>query len=155
LLLLSDIIITLNKSADYSKLTLLIYVGAIWVLWLSALPLIISSLITLILLIVLLQLWRGAIAFPPFTQVSYQAGYWRLQGSDGQEYKFEQAFISFEGGLFFLLTFTGYSARKTIVIFSDQITTSQTRHLWLLRRLQPHDNTSAMEKRRFFPRPQK
>ena len=155
MLLLSDITITLNKSNDYLKLTILIYAGAIWVLWLSALPLILKCLITLILLIILLQLWRGAIPFPSFTQISYQAGLWQLLGRDGQEYKFEQAFISFEGGLFFLLTFTGNSARKTIVVFSDQIATSQSRCLWLLRRLQPQSNQSAMEKRRFFSRSQK
>jgi hypothetical protein len=71
---------------------------------------------------------------PAYDKITYHPGFWLLHKTNGEQIKYERAFIGFEGGIFILLTLTGISRQKSIVIFNDQITMDQYRVLKLIYR---------------------
>ena len=72
---------------------------------------------------------RNKLPMSHYQKLSYHPGYWILHEVNGRQIKYERASISFEGGIFVLLSLSGISSRKTLVIFKDQITTAQYRVL--------------------------
>jgi len=66
---------------------------------------------------------------PAYSRLAYQAGYWVLRANSGRSHKFERVTVRFDGGLFILLTLTGYGPSKNLVIFNDQMTNKQHRIL--------------------------
>lgn len=126
---ISNFTITLGKSSTYLKLVCLIHVFAVVVLWNSSLPLYILIIMMLILLVSFILIAYSRVPVPAFNQLSYHKNYWLLHDVYGHTIKYEQAHISFDAGLFVLLTLTGEDASKKLVIFADQLTTSQHRAL--------------------------
>ncbi len=127
----SDFTITLRQSNDYARLVFIIHLFAMLVLLQSAIP--VSLIITgfLVLLICMAPLVRSKIPNPKYQSLSYRAGFWLLGARNGKEPKYEQAYVSFDGGFFILLTLTGAGSPKTLVIFNDQLKVDQMRTLRL------------------------
>ena len=93
----------------------------------SALPLIVIIAFVMILTLSVIIIAHSRKALPNFLKLTYHPGYWLLHEVKGRQIKYERATIGFDGGLFMLLTLSGNSPRKNLVIFSDQITTAQYR----------------------------
>lgn len=64
-----------------------------------------------------------------YHQLSYHTHYWLLHSIDGLETRFENARISFDGGLFIVLTLTNEMLSKNLIIFVDQLSLAQYRIL--------------------------
>ena len=131
LLPLSGFTITLNKSRDYVRCAVLIHVLAVIVLIRSALPLLMIFMLFLVLIIFFIFIIYSKSPISTYHKLSYHPGYWLLHEVNGNHIKFEHASIGFEGGVFLLLTLTGISPRKNLVIFKDQISTEEYRILKL------------------------
>jgi len=129
LLHLSNFTITLGKSNNYLRMACLIHVFAIVVLWHSSLPIYVIICMLLVLIVSLTLIARSKIPVPEYNQLSYHKSYWLLHDIHEQEIRYEQAHISFDAGLFILLALTGESPSKKLVIFVDQLSTSQYRAL--------------------------
>ena len=95
----------------------------------SGLPLIEKAFFGLLLLVFFINVLRSKLPLPQYQALSYHPGYWLLQKTNGQQIKYERAYIGFEGGIFVLLHLTGISPQKTLVVFKDQITLEQHRML--------------------------
>lgn len=83
----------------------------------------------LVLIVSFTLIVRSKIPVPEYRQLSYHKTYWLLHDIHEQEIRYEQAHISFDAGLFILLTLTGESLSKKLVIFVDQLSGSQYRAL--------------------------
>lgn len=129
MLLLSDFVITFKPSNDYLKLALLIHLFTIIVLLKSAFPVLLIMLTLFLLLVCLIRIIRAPMPLPAYSRLAYQAGYWVLRANSGRSHKFERVTVRFDGGLFILLTLTGYGPSKNLVIFNDQMTNKQHRIL--------------------------
>jgi hypothetical protein len=147
LLHLSSFTITLGKSNHYLRLVYLIYVFAVVVLWHSSLPLFVMICMLLILIMSLRQIVQSKTPVPEYRQLSYHKNYWLLHDIHEQETKYEQAHISFDAGLFILLSLTDEIASKKLVIFVDQLSPFQYRALNVIGKISPK-KTSEKDLRR-------
>ena len=83
----------------------------------------------IVLAVSLTSIVRSKVPVAAYNQLSYRTNYWLLHDVHGQEIKYEQAYISFDAGIFILLTLTNDDSRKKLVIFVDQLSTSEYRAL--------------------------
>ena len=95
----------------------------------------------LVLIVSFTQIARSITPVAAFNKLSYHQNYWLLHGIDGQENRYEQACISFDAGLFILLTLTSECASKKLVVFIDQLTTSQYRALYIIGKISAKKKT--------------
>lgn len=126
---LSNITITLSRSNDYLRYSLLLHLLTLIVLVRAGLPFALKVLLGCLLIFFFLKSIRSKLPSPNYQKLTSHPGYWLLHDKTGCQIRYEQASISFEGGLFILLKLTGISPAKTIVIFNDQITIAQYRLL--------------------------
>lgn len=126
---LSTIAITLGKSADYVKLACLIHVFAVIVLLNSSLPMLLSMGLLFVLILSAISIVRLGIPLPGLIKLNRHGTYWLLHGRSGEETRYEEVHISFEGGLFILLTLIGEDSKRTLVVFKDQLAADQYRAL--------------------------
>lgn len=131
MLLSSNVTISLSKSKDYLRCAVFIYALAFIVLMRSGLPLSITIPLSLLLIIFLALTIYSNAPIQAYQLLTYRSGYWLLNKVDGLEVKYEQLTISFDGGLFILLTLTGINPQKKMVVFKDQLTLAQYRVLKL------------------------
>ncbi len=127
----SNFTIIFNASKDYLRSAVLLHVLATMVLLNSALSSWLSIPLTLALTHMLLRIMRSKTPLPMYHKLTYHPGYWLLHRVNGQPIKYERATISFDCGLFILLRLAGMSPSKTVVIFNDQMTSTQYRVLKL------------------------
>jgi len=113
-------------------MAILVHVLAGIALLQSSLPVLVILGLELGLLVILYNIIRSPSPMPDYRKVTYHIGYWLLHMTDERQIKYERAYISFDGGFFILLTVTGGAPRKNIVVFNDQITTSQYRVMKLI-----------------------
>ncbi len=64
-----------------------------------------------------------------YKQLIYRTKQWILYDAEGVNTEFEEAYISFDAGLFFLLTLISEGKSKKLVLFNDQLSSSQYRQL--------------------------
>ena len=70
-----------------------------------------------------------------YHKISYQVGSWILEDNSDKSSRYESINIRFDGGLFILLGLSDVTKSKILVIFKDQITSSQYRILMLAGKL--------------------
>ncbi len=129
MLALSGFTITFSQSKDYLRCALVLHVLAIIVVLLSALPLGFKLLFILIVMVCFIDIIRSKTPLPRYHQLSYHPGYWLLHETHGAQHQYEQVSIGFDGGLFLLLILSGLGAKKTLVVFYDQMTPEHYRVL--------------------------
>ncbi len=134
---LSSFTITLGKSNDYLRVAALLHVFGVVVLLNSSLLLLVKISMLFVLIASVFYIARSRIPVPAFSRLSYHTNYWLLHGIDSQETRYEQAHISFDAGLFFLLTFTNDGVEKKLVVFNDQLTPAQYRTLNIIGKIAP------------------
>ena len=134
---LSSFTITLGKSYHYLRMTSLLHVFAVFVLFNSSLPMWLLISMLLIVLLSIIHIARSRRPEPAYYQLSYHKKYWLLHGIDGQRIPYEQVHISFDAGLFVLLTLTGEKTSKKLVVFTDQLSTFQYRALHIIGKIIP------------------
>lgn len=95
--------------------------------------------ITLLLLIVLSvsmkQTYKNRETITTYTKLSAHHQYWLLHDINGQQLKYDTVRINFDGGFFLLLLLIDKERKKRIVLFNDQLTTSDRRFLKVLSRV--------------------
>lgn len=64
--------------------------------------------------------------------LSQHKKYWLYHDTSSSEIKYEHIHISFDGGLFILLTLTANKRHRKIVVFKDQLTQHEYRLLNVL-----------------------
>ena len=128
----SNIIITFGKSKDFLRSALVLHVFAVIVLLKSSWPMMLKTGVCFGLIVLFIHILRIRRPYSSDYQLSHHKGYWLLHDQNQQASKYENAVISFEGGIFFLLTLTGFSPKKTLLIFYDQISSADHRALMLL-----------------------
>ena len=128
----SNIIISLGKSKDYLRSAVLLHIFSAIVLFKSSWPMMIKLGLCACLIVLLIHILRTRRPYSDSYELSHQKGYWLLHSRKSESSKHEKLEITFEGGIFFLLTFTGISPKKTMLIFYDQISSSDHRALMLL-----------------------
>ncbi len=126
-----DQTITFRSSRDYHRLVVLTHIMAVIMLLRSSLPLLMIASIFLLFIVFARHISHMRWPMKDCHQLSYHPGYWLLYKEDGSRWKYERVTVRFDGGIFFLLTLSGMSPKKTLVIFHDQITISQYRALKL------------------------
>ena len=132
---LSNFTITLGKSNNYLRLACLIHVFALVVVWNSSLPISIMLSMLLVLIGSFISIARNRVPVPSYDKLSYHINHWLLHDIHGQAYKYEQAQLSFDAGLFFLLSLISETSTKKLIIFTDQLTTAQHRALNVIGKL--------------------
>ena len=80
---------------------------------------------------------RSKVPVPAYTKLTYHTSHWLLHGRDEQTIRYEQAHIGFDAGLFILLTLTGESSSKKLVIFTDQLSHAHYRALHVIGKIKP------------------
>lgn len=75
---------------------------------------------------------RNRVPVPSYDKLSYHTNYWLLHDVHGKTLKYEQAQLSFDAGLFILLSLISETSTKKLVIFTDQLTTAQHRALHVI-----------------------
>jgi len=129
LLHLSGLTITFGKSSYYLRLTYLLHGFAVVALLKSSLPIYAEIGMVFILMVSITQIVRNKTPLPAYTQLSYHMTHWLLHDIHGQSMRYEQAHISFDAGLFMLLTLTSESSARKLVVFRDQLSDAQYRAL--------------------------
>ncbi|WP_133127236.1 hypothetical protein [Legionella nagasakiensis] len=124
---LSNFTITIKPSKDYLKLAILSHGLAMFALLQSALPLSIIMIMAIVLLFSLHSIFHISKDPPTYNGLSFQSGAWFLHRYNGQQIKYEHLSIFFDAGFFFIVALTNHDVRKTLTIFTDQITSSQKR----------------------------
>jgi len=135
LLPLSNLTITFGKSANYLRLACLIHVFAMMVLLKSSLPFMLQIGMVFILVASLVHIVQNKTPMPSFLKISYHANHWLLHTIRGQEIKYERAYISFDAGLFVILILETDHSKKKLVVFIDQLTTTQYRSLYIMSKI--------------------
>ena len=135
LLPLSNLTITLGKSTNYLRLVCLIHVFAIVVLLNSSWSIMLQVGMVFVLMISIAHVVSNRTPEPAFLKLSYHANHWLLHTIRGQEIKYEYAYISFDAGLFVILTLVNDGFQKKLVVFIDQLTTAQYRSLYIMTHL--------------------
>jgi len=107
------------------KVASVIHVFGLYVLLNSSLPMSIQIGTSFVLIASIMQIARSRIPVPAFAKLSYHKNYWLLHGIHGNEIRYERAYISFDAGLFFLLTLANDDLQKKLVVFNDQLTNTQ------------------------------
>lgn len=126
---LSSFTITLGKSNHYLRIACLIHVFAMVVLSQSSLSIYTLSCMLLIICVFFVHIVRSKTPVPAYTQLSYHQTYWLLHDSHQRSVSYEQVCISFDAGLFILLTLTTENISKKLVVFTDQLSDAQYRAL--------------------------
>ncbi len=129
---ISNFTITLGKSKYYLRLACLLHVFAGVVLYNSSIPVFCQICLSMVLAVSLIRIARSRLPMAAYNQISRRSNYWLLHGVDEQDIRYEQAQISFDAGLFFLLKLTNNNRLKTLVIFIDQLSSSEYRALNVL-----------------------
>jgi hypothetical protein len=136
--LLFKIHIKLEKSKDYLKATFVLFLITLYTLLNSGLP----DFVIFIGVIVVLANTISCLSAPYFEkydEIIFNNAEWTLvEKSTRNEIIFEEGFISFECGLFILLTFKNNDFKRNMVVFLDQITPHINRELHLLMRKNIH-----------------
>lgn len=117
-------------SKDYRRLTWLIHLVAVVAVLRSGLSWSVSLLGLGIIVIGMVKM----LASPPFAteRLSYHTSSWFLHSQGGPALQYEHVKISFDGGLFLVLTLQGISPKKTRVVFYDQLSIEEMRGLRLI-----------------------
>ncbi len=131
---LSGLTIPLGKSSHYLRLVYLLHAFALVVLFNSALPWSVMAGFGVILICSVVLIARSKTPMPACKQLDYYVTHWLLHDMHGQSTRFERAFISFDAGLFILLTLSGMQSTRKLVIFTDQLSSFQYRALFLIAR---------------------
>lgn len=126
---LSGMTITLGKSNNYWRIACLIHLFAIVVLFNSSFPMLLLMMMSIVWMVSMTVIARTKIPVPAFSKLSYHLNYWILHSKFGDQIRYKQARISFDAGLFFLLTLSREDSQKKLVIFNDQLTPDQYRAL--------------------------
>ncbi len=121
-----------RQSSDYLRLTLLIYLGAIGVLFYSSWPPLVKFAILILLLWQLLRITRHPIPYSRWYSLNYQDEAWSLEDSKGQRVAYNKVDIILDTGFSFLLRLRAEKQQKVMVIFSDQLSTEDYQLLRLI-----------------------
>tara|TARA_Y100000588_G_C14199580_1_gene901850 strand:+ start:785 stop:1141 length:357 start_codon:yes stop_codon:yes gene_type:complete len=97
----------------------------------SALPLSLTTLILLGLFFNSLPLIQRQTLLFNDSYLLYQKRGWYLCDQNKHSLQYDQASIYFDAGLFILVRLSNSSAKKTLIIFNDQITAAEKRFLKL------------------------
>lgn len=129
---LSEITIPFKASRDALRVSVLVHGFALYLIGHSTLPLWIMMIMMMMLL--LSFMYHGfyyRVPQNPYQALSYREGKWWLRTREN-ETTYTQMRVRFDGGFFMVLWLVGEKKRQGMVLFYDQLSTSQQRFLWLL-----------------------
>ncbi|MCW8400391.1 hypothetical protein OQJ26_16555 [Legionella sp. PATHC038] len=131
MLLLSELVIEPGKSKTYLRLTLVIYLITVALIFYSSIYLFIKA-ILLGFIIVLVKI-DCAMQSPctSIKKIQFIGNGWILEPYRGNKKTYVQATILIHNPFFMLIEFKNKRQKKCIVLFNDQITNNQLRLLHL------------------------
>lgn len=119
----------------------IIHLFAAFVLLQSSLPIVLMAVLLIVLLAGMMRIIRSDGHLPLHSKLTHQTTYWLLHGRHGEETRYEQARICFDGGLFILLQLSADGVDKKLLIFKDQLTHSQIRMLHVITKIGSKNKT--------------
>ncbi|KTC65099.1 Uncharacterised protein (plasmid) [Legionella adelaidensis] len=127
----SELCIDFNLSKDYIKIIFVVYILGLYSLICSSFPGYITFLWTIFLSYHFFIQIKDKVPYH-YKKLQYIGKKWVLSANDKPFMEFSKARISFECGLFLLLTLKKDKKRKNLVIFLDQITLETNKKLHLI-----------------------
>jgi hypothetical protein len=137
LLPLSNVAITLKQSNSFVKLAGLLHAFAAYLMYQSSFSPAILTVMMLVGIVSMGRILRNPFPVPAYKSLSHHHDHWRLLGTFQQESRYEHVRIGFDAGLFMILILTDANACKKLVVFRDQLSTSQYRALNVLGTIRP------------------
>ncbi|MDA9271861.1 hypothetical protein N9Q05_00540 [bacterium] len=114
------------------RVSLVVHVFAVFVLWHSAASALVAMSLTCFLCVSMMRIMRNNVPVCGYHTLSYHKNFWQLQDKQGKTIKYEHASIRVDTGFFLLLTLKTGHLRKTILMFNDQLSTLEYRMLYLI-----------------------
>ena len=137
MLAISDFRINLARSNDYLRCAILVHALALIVLIKSSWPIGLKIPVFFVLLLILICIIFNRIPLIYRHDLFYQAGYWYLQKEGKEAIQFQKVSIHFEGGLFVVLSLSGLSKTRQLIVFKDQMNSEKYRILKIYERKDP------------------
>lgn len=143
---LSGFTITFNRSTDYLKLAFVLFISAFFAVVRSDFSVLIQCILCIFLFVVWKHVWRNPTGQALYKKLTYHHQYWLLHPVVGAPIKYHRVDVRINGGFFVLLQLSCNQDEKTkvrdvrdreskninLVLFLDQITTTQFRTLKLI-----------------------
>ena len=89
----------------------------------------------LVLANAMMRILRSDSHLPLYSKLTYHNKYWLLHGRYGENTQYERMRICFDGGFFMLLHLSSDALEKKILLFKDQLNTSQIRMLHVITKI--------------------
>lgn len=131
MLFLSDLTINIKPSKLYLKLAQVICILTLIAIYFSSHVLWFKCVSVITILVLFLQIRANPMPIE-YTKLVYHQTYWLLQTPKNQTKKFQHINICLHGGFFLLLSLINERRAAYIVLFSDQVTSSQLRAIKLI-----------------------
>jgi hypothetical protein len=135
LLNLSNVEIVFCKSKYYVRIAGLIHIFAAVVLLHSSLSMILMYGLFFVLFINIVQIVRKPNPLHLYSQLTGHKTHWILHRWSGDTIRYEKVRICFDGGLFIVLQLSADGLKKKLLIFKDQLSTSQHRMLHVITKI--------------------
>ncbi len=124
--------ITIRPSKDYLKIVYLLYAITFAVIWQSQAMIITNLLITTLVMLYLYKTSPHDNPVKKLNKIYLNNGSWLLLNKDGSMKRYERLFVSFNGGLFVVLSLVRENSTNRLIIFNDQIDKQNLQMLRLL-----------------------
>ncbi len=135
LLKLSGLVINLDKSRDYFLLLLIINVFIVLLSYSANVEGKYVLLLASILFLQIIKVSKIKKPHPDLESLSYTGKHWSLKFRDGRIEDFTKLKIRLDSGFFSVIALYGGTVTKNIVIFNDQISADNRRHMYILAKL--------------------
>jgi hypothetical protein len=133
MLITSELSIKFEQSRDYFLLNLVLSFLIILFMYLKDFSFLYITPIFLWLIFNLKNLYKDKRPHQNLVNLSYKNKTWVLKNTNDSELMFEKIKIRLDAGFFMLISLSGISKNKDLVVFYDQITKSERRKLFLSR----------------------
>lgn len=132
--------INLEKSADYQRILVCLYVSFFAVLVQSALPLFFIGIGCVGLIVHCAQFFYLGYPDKKSQKLYRQGSYWYLQSKNKRSVRYEQLQLQFDGAFFLIMRLSGLGASKRLIIFCDQLTVEQQHALRLINKIEKKEH---------------
>lgn len=135
LLKLSGLVISFDKSRDYFVLLIIINLLVLFISYSQDVEIQYIAFIFCAFIVQLLKEFKHKKPHPDLDSIMYNGKYWVIKYRDGTLSNFTKIKIRLDTGFFILIAFYDGKITKNIVVFNDQISAMENRHLHILAKL--------------------
>ena len=135
MLKLSGLVINFDKSRDYFTLLIIIHLTTIFISYSADIEFKYIVFFSCALIMQIFKEYKHKKPHPDIEGISYNGKSWALKSSDGIVKNFSKIKIRLDTGFFILIALYDGRINKNIVVFNDQISNMERRHLHILAKL--------------------